>query len=230
MNNFMDWSGKSGRLTYATECCGDESGLCCARSQWTTITDVAMKCSTSHQFLILLLFCTWSDLGGAADFSKVLVDSKNNISVKSWKIASTDLDARAGKDGKWSIEKRTLVGGRQEGVEVIDVDNGAMNFTVVTTRGFSVWSLRAGNLRFGWDSPVREIVHPQFVNLSARGGLGWLDGFGGWMVRCGLESNGAPGLDGNQFLNLHGRIDYLPASHVEVHYEAAPIPRGAESE
>ena len=158
----------------------------------------------------------------AGDFTKLLTDASASVSVKNWKITSREV---AGSPGKWSVTKRTLAGGRQEGVEVIDVDNGAMKFTVVPTRGFSVWTLQAGDLRLGWDSPVSEIVHPQYVNLAARGGLGWLDGFGGWMVRCGLESNGAPGKDGNQFLNLHGRIDYQPASRVEVSYESKPTPR-----
>lgn len=184
-----------------------------------------MKFTTSHHLLISLAIFASICSESAADVSKVLTDSKGNISIKSWRIAASHSDAVSRGDSRWSIEKRTMVGGRQEGVEVIEVDNGAMRFTVVTTRGFSVWRLNAGNLRFGWDSPVREIVHPQFVDLGARGGLGWLDGFGGWMVRCGLESNGAPGLDGKQFLNLHGRIDYLPASYVEARYEAAPIPR-----
>ena len=159
----------------------------------------------------------------AADgFTKVLTDAATSTSTRSWKVTSHEV---AGATGTWSITKRTLAGGRQEGVEVIEVENGGMKFTVVPTRGFSVWSLQAGDLRLGWDSPVGEIVHPQFVNLGARGGLGWLDGFGGWVVRCGLESNGAPGKDGNQFLNLHGRIDYQPASRVEVSYEARPTPR-----
>lgn len=181
-----------------------------------------MRFLAPYLLLISLLLCARLSWGGAAEFSKVLTDSKSNISVNSWRITSGDLGSG---DGKWTIQKHTLTGGRQEGVEVIDVDNGAMKFTVVVTRGFSVWRLTAGSLRFGWDSPVKEIVHPQFVDLGARGGFGWLDGFGGWMVRCGLESNGAPGLDGNQLLNLHGRIDYLPASYVEVRYETVPAPR-----
>jgi hypothetical protein len=158
----------------------------------------------------------------AASFSKLLTDAGTDVSVKAWKITSREVP---GSVGKWSITKRTLAGGRQEGVEIIEVDNGAMRFTVVPTRGFSVWRAQAGDVRLGWDSPVDEIVHPQYVDLGARGGLGWLDGFGGWVVRCGLESNGAPGKDGGQFLNLHGRIDYQPASHVEVSYEAQPTPR-----
>jgi hypothetical protein len=48
-------------------------------------------------------------------------------------------------------------------------------------------------VRLGWDSPVKEVVHPQFINLQSRGGLGWLEGFNEWMVRCGLEWAGHPG-------------------------------------
>ena len=120
---------------------------------------------------------------------------------------------------------RTLAGGRQEGVEVIEVDNGVLKFTVVPTRGFNVWTASVGELRLGWDSPVKEIVHPQFVNLTERGGLGWLNGFGEWISRCGLESMGAPCKDGNLILTLHGRINYIPASYVEVCFEPKPVPR-----
>ena len=66
---------------------------------------------------------------------------------------------------------------------------------------------------------------PERHQLSARGGLGWLDGFNEWLVRCGLENNGQPGTD--KFINnvgdeatmeltLHGKIANIPASEVEV--------------
>jgi hypothetical protein len=69
------------------------------------------------------------------------------------------------------------------------------------------------------------VVHPQHIRLEDRGGLGWLEGFNEWMVRCGLESNGHPGTD--SFINnvgdeavmdltLHGKIANIPASEVEV--------------
>ena len=105
------------------------------------------------------------------------------------------------------------------------MDNGLMKFTVVPTRGFQVWTASVGDLRLGWDSPVTEIVHPQFVNLAERGGLGWLNGFGEWIARCGLESMGPPCKDGNQTYTLHGRINYIPASYVEVRLESNPVPR-----
>ena len=108
---------------------------------------------------------------------------------------------------------------------MIEVDNGLMKFTVVPTRGFHVWTANVGELRLGWNSPVTEIVHPQFVNLAERGGLGWLNGFGEWISRCGLESMGPPCKDGSLTYTLHGRINYLPASYVEVRLESAPVPR-----
>jgi galactose mutarotase-like enzyme len=53
-------------------------------------------------------------------------------------------------------------------------------------------------------------------------GLGWLDGFDELLVRCGLESNGAPDFGDRGVLKypLHGRIANRPAFHVEVHVDA----------
>src|ERR1700722_14752934 len=160
----------------------------------------------------------------AIDGSILLTDSTKNISVKDWRISSEDMGIATGGP-KWSVVKRVLAGGRQEGGEIIEGDNGLMKFTVVPTRGFHVWTANVGGLRLGWDSPVKEIVHPQFVNLAERGGLGWLNGFGEWISRCGLESMGPPCRDGNRVYTLHGRINYLPASYVEVRLESKPVPR-----
>ena len=64
-----------------------------------------------------------------------------------------------------------------------------------------------------------------FINLLEQGGLGWLKGFDECIVRCGLNSNGAAGIDrvrdnnGNLsevMLNLHGYIANLPAKYVEL--------------
>jgi hypothetical protein len=95
----------------------------------------------------------------------------------------------------------------------------------------NIWDAHVGDFRIGWNSPVREIVHPGFVNLDTRGGLGWLEGFGEMLNRCGLASFGAPGTDvvpsntgapTEVTLGLHGKISYLPASRCEVIIEPAP--------
>ena len=133
---------------------------------------------------------------------------------------------------RWSINKRTLHGGKQEGVELIEVDNGRLQFRVIPTRGMSILDVTLGDVRLGWNSPVKEVVHPSYVNLHDRGGLGWLDGFNEWMVRCGLSFAGHPGED--KFINnvgaeatmdltLHGKIGNIPASEVvEVVEKKAP--------
>jgi len=118
-----------------------------------------------------------------------------------------------------------LHGGRQEGVQVIEVDNGVLTFTIVPSRGFEVWKAQAGSLRLGWDSPVKEIIHPSYIRLTDNGGQGWVAGFGGLMVRGGLASFGSPVQDGAQQLTLHGHVDYIPARFVSVRYEASPVPR-----
>jgi galactose mutarotase-like enzyme len=61
-------------------------------------------------------------------------------------------------------------------------------------------------------------VHPKFVPLLDPSGLGWLDGFDELLVRCGLESNGAPEFNeqGQLVYPLHGKIANLPAHRVEL--------------
>jgi Domain of unknown function (DUF4432) len=157
-------------------------------------------------------------------YTKVLTDSSHGISLREWRFDSTDAGDRSGK-GSWSVRKVCLAGGRQEGTEIVEVDNGLLKFIVVPTRGMNIWRADIQGVRLGWDSPVTEIVHPQFVDLTERGGKGWLNGFGELVSRCGLESMGPPGPDGSQVLTQHGRINYLPASYVEFRFEPEPNPR-----
>ena len=117
------------------------------------------------------------------------------------------------------FEKKRLSGGLSQGVDVIRVENGKLSFVVVPTRGMSLHEARLDDLRFGWRSPVRGPVHPSFVDLGEPSGLGWLDGFDELLVRCGLESNGAPEFDeetGRLVYPLHGRIGNRPAHRVSV--------------
>ena len=131
----------------------------------------------------------------------------------------------------WSVKRTVLRGGKQEGVELITIDNGNLAIRVIPTRGMGILDVRKGDVRLGWDSPVKEVVHPAFVNLESRGGLGWLEGFNEWMVRCGLEFAGHPGTD--EFVNntgdvatmdltLHGKIQNVPASDWEVLVDPEP--------
>jgi hypothetical protein len=160
---------------------------------------------------------------------KVLVSAEQNIRVDEWSVSSNDLPLST--EAPWSIEKLTLHGGKQEGVDIVVIDAGGLTITVVPTRGMSILDVRSGNIRLGWKSPVQEVVHPRLINLQSRGGLGWLEGFNEWMVRCGLEFAGHPGPDtfvnntgetATMELTLHGKIGNIPASEVEVVVDPDP--------
>ena len=118
-------------------------------------------------------------------------------------------------------ENRRLTGGLREGVDVAELSNNALCITIVPSRGMGIADVRCGDLRLGWNSPVHGPVNPQFVRLMEPGGLGWLDGFDEWLVRCGLESNGAPEHDelGRLLYPLHGRIANRPAHKVELTFD-----------
>ena len=129
-------------------------------------------------------------------------------------VSSADFPGR--DSGNWSVNRETLHGGLQEGVELIHIDNGRLKFSVIPTRGMSVFRVECGECSLGWNSPVKQIVHPQFVDLNDHGGLGWLSGFNEMMVRCGVAFAGHPGEDNGTMLTLHGRIGNIPASDVAV--------------
>ena len=158
-----------------------------------------------------------------------LINSAANLNVETWEASGREVTPSC--PAAWSVKKFRLRGGKQEGVDVIVLDNGRLALTVVPTRGMGILEAKLGELRLGWQSPVKEVVNPAFVNLLGRGGLGWLEGFNEWLVRCGLESNGAAGLDefvtntgdrGQMALTLHGRIANIPASEVEVEVDEGP--------
>jgi hypothetical protein len=155
--------------------------------------------------------------------SWILTDVNNDIWVEQFSTSNQEMRLPATRS--WSIRKRVLHGGRRSGVEVIDVDNGDLSFSVLPTRGMGLWRGQYRGSFLGWAAPIHGPVHPSFVELADRGGLGWLAGFDEWLCRCGLAFNGPPGEDvytdkhghpHRQQITLHGRIANVPAHYVEV--------------
>lgn len=122
------------------------------------------------------------------------------------------------KHGTFHLDHRTLTSGPSAGVELLTITGTRVSVTVVPTRGMGIWRAKSGSVDFGWNSPVRGPVHPRFVPLNEPSGLGWLSGFDELLVRCGLESNGAPDFDDKDRLRhpLHGRIANTPAESLSV--------------
>ena len=148
-----------------------------------------------------------------------LIDTPNGIYVDPLTISPGDVE---GATGDLSVIKRRLQGGPSEGVDVVEVDNGTMRFTILPTRGMGLWRATCGDVELGWKSPANGPVNPAFVPLWEPSGLGWLDGFDELIVRCGLESNGAPEFNENGSVRypLHGKIANTPAHKLDITVDA----------
>jgi hypothetical protein len=152
---------------------------------------------------------------------QILLDDDEGVA---WKVTNMNPGntLRLPGNNDWSIVSRLGAGGVSTGVQLVDVCNGPLKLTVVPSRGLGIWKGNYKNCALGWQSPNRRPVHPAYVNLAERGGLGWLNGFNELLCRCGLAFQGPPGDDDGEKLTLHGRIANLPATKVE----AAVIPKG----
>jgi Domain of unknown function (DUF4432) len=151
----------------------------------------------------------------------VLTDVSHDIWVESFSVEGEALGAPAFRG--CSIAKRRLRGGRREGVDFIEINNGALSFSIVPTRGMGIWKASCGGDRIGWDSPTTDgPINPSYVNLLEAGGIGWLEGFDELLARCGLMNNGAPYREGGSLVPLHGRIANIPASYVAIHVDEKP--------
>jgi Domain of unknown function (DUF4432) len=152
-----------------------------------------------------------------------LTDIVNDVWLDSFSTGSSSLQLGPAHD--WSLRKRTLRGALRDGIDLIEVNNGALSYSILPTRGMGLWHGHYHGIYLGWKAPLHGPVHPRHVHASDRGGIGWLTGFDEWLCRCGLASNGPPGEDvyidragreRRDILPLHGRIANQPAYYVEV--------------
>lgn len=152
----------------------------------------------------------------------ILTDVDNQVWLEKFSASPSDVGLNAPGAG---ITRKVFQGGLADGVDLIEINNGKLSVSILPTRGMGLWKGSYNGLFLGWNSPVKGPVNPAYVNQVDRGGLGWLTGFDEWMCRCGLDSNGAPGVDTilnnegnpvNTSLNLHGRIANIPAHYVEA--------------
>jgi len=127
------------------------------------------------------------------------------------------------RSGELSVRHGVFRGGVSEGVEIVRLANETMHVDVLPTRGMSIWRMQSHSVRYQWQSPVVGPVHPNRVDVSEPSGLGWLSGFDELVVRCGLESNGAPEHDeqGKLIHPLHGTIANTPADSLSVEFDEA---------
>lgn len=151
----------------------------------------------------------------------VLTSAEQGTDKGNWQINSSELNIQ-GKP--FSIEQKVLHGGKQEGSKLLAIrSQDGLTITLIPTRGMNLLRVEGFGTRLGWDSPVKEVVNPAFINLESRNGLGWLEGFNEMMVRCGYEWTGHPVNDKGRIYTLHGKAGNTPVSQLEVEVaDAAP--------
>ncbi len=106
-------------------------------------------------------------------------------------VGINDVPEMPGDD--WALRLQTLRGGLRDGVQVVELNNGPMSLQILPTRGMGIWKGNCHGLPLGWNAPVAGPVHPKFVNIGERGGLGWLAGFAEVPCTSGLVPNAPPG-------------------------------------
>ena len=77
--------------------------------------------------------------------------------------------------------------GKQEGVELLTLDNGKLEITVIPTRGMGILDIRMGDLRWAGTRPSRK--SSTLLTYSSRAGAdldGWRVSMNGW---CVADSN-----------------------------------------
>ena len=108
---------------------------------------IAKPSSKSPLLLVFLPVLAVSPSCGSLQvgpFRQKLISVASNTRVDSWQLRDADLGHGA---GSWSVTKRTLRGGLQEGVDVVEVDNGTLRFSVIPTRGMSIGEVHCGSVR-----------------------------------------------------------------------------------
>src|SRR5919112_2722546 len=78
----------------------------------------------------------------------VLTSVERNIDVGDWQIGGRETGVAP--EIPWSVRKYRLHGGKQDGVDLVVVDNGKMQIAVCPTRGMGVLWARLGDVRLGW--------------------------------------------------------------------------------
>ncbi len=113
----------------------------------------------------------------------------------------------------YEIEEHRLVGGRGDGMRLLEVKNGsgvAAEISLDRNADISRLYFRGQNL--GYFSPCGYAA-PAYYEAE---GTKFLKSFtAGFLTTCGLQSVGNPCIDGGEELPLHGSIGNTPADYVQ---------------
>lgn len=109
----------------------------------------------------------------------------------------------------YGIEEHRLVGGKGDGMRLLEVNNGkGLELTVSLDRCADISRLRFQGINMSYFSPCGYVA-PAYYEST---GSNWLKSFtAGFLTTCGLQAVGSPCVDEGEELPLHGSIANIPA-------------------
>ena len=112
----------------------------------------------------------------------------------------------------YGVEEVRLVGGRGDGMRLLNIKNGkGLELTVSADRCADISRLSLGGVNFGYFAPCGYVAPTYYDHVGA----GFLKSFtAGFLTTCGLSDVGSPCVDDGEETPLHGTISNTPAEIV----------------
>ncbi|MBE6611374.1 MAG: DUF4432 family protein [Ruminococcaceae bacterium] len=112
----------------------------------------------------------------------------------------------------YGVEEMRLVGGKGDGMRLLEVRNGAgLAFTVSADRCADISRLTYKGDNFGYFAPCGYVAPAYYDGV----GDGFLKSFtAGFLTTCGLTTVGSPSVDDGETLPLHGTIANTPCEQI----------------
>lgn len=112
----------------------------------------------------------------------------------------------------YGVEEVRLVGGRGDGMRLLNIKNGkGLELTVSADRCADISRLSLCGVNFGYFAPCGYVAPTYYDNV----GTGFLKSFtAGFLTTCGLSAVGSPCVDDGEETPLHGTISNTPAEFV----------------
>ncbi len=109
----------------------------------------------------------------------------------------------------YGVEEHRLIGGKGDGMRLMEVNNGkGLELVVSLDRAADISRLKFKGINMSYFSPCGYVAPAYYEGTENN----WLKSFtAGFLTTCGLEAVGTPCTDMGERLPLHGTIGNLPA-------------------
>lgn len=118
---------------------------------------------------------------------------------------------------------------KKKGVNALDIEEGQFNLSIALDRGMEPHTLRYGENRISWETPIGQLLHPDDVNLAKAGRIlnapeetlaegigGALEAFENFTWIAAPRFGGPIKEKGPGYDTLHGTASFSIAEHVNV--------------